>query len=103
MESTKKRQKIKPKKPYPEFPLYPHAAGRWAKKTKTRIHRFRPWDNPNRALEIHLEERNYLSMQLLTTSRLGLRLDNGGVRKSAVWENEHPCLIVSARLLADKY
>ena len=60
MKSTQKRRKSKPKKPYPEFPLYAHATGRWAKKIRGRIHYFGPWDDPNGALELYLEERDYL-------------------------------------------
>lgn len=34
---------IKPRKPYPEFPLTPHPSGRWCKNY------FGPWADPNRA------------------------------------------------------
>src|SRR5262245_28699750 len=50
----------KPAKPYPEFPLFPHAAGVWAKKIKGRMHYFGPWSDPDGALAKYLEQRDDL-------------------------------------------
>ena len=40
----------KPSKPHPDFPLFPHATRRWAKKVNKQCHYFGVWSDPRAAL-----------------------------------------------------
>lgn len=52
--------KARPEKPHPDFPLYPHGNGQWAKRIRGRIHYFGPWTDPQGSLDRYLRDKDAL-------------------------------------------
>src|SRR5436190_24226867 len=59
-QSNGSRHPDKPRKPHPDFPLFLHATGRWAKKIRGVFHFFGPWRDAQGALEEWLRAKDDL-------------------------------------------
>lgn len=60
MSTTDSTTNGRPAKPNPDFPLYAHKSGRWAKKIFGKTHFFGPWRDPHQALTRYLAEKDDL-------------------------------------------
>ena len=60
MAERSKARDPRPRKPYPDFPLFPHRNGCWAKKIQGRFVFFGPWADAEGALQRYLQQRDEL-------------------------------------------
>jgi integrase len=69
--SAGRRKGNKPAKPRADFPLYPHAVGKWAKTIRGRTYYFGSWSDPEGALAEYLEVADDVHLGRTPRSRSG--------------------------------
>jgi integrase len=66
---ARSRKARKPKKPHKDYPLFPHSNGQWAKKVVGKIHFFGKWDDPQKALDTWLKDKDAILAGMPRPSR----------------------------------
>jgi integrase len=61
----RKAGRLKPSKPYKDFPLTAHPNGQWCKKIRGRVHYFGPWEDWEGSLQLYKEQRDDLQAGLV--------------------------------------
>src|ERR1019366_4219614 len=115
---TTPRPKNKPAKPYDDFPLFPHATRRWAKKIRGKMHYFGPWDDPDGALKKYQAERDDLHAGRTPRTKIGCLtlkellnrfltskqhlVDTGELKKVSFMDYKEACRRVAAAFGLDR-
>ncbi len=67
-------KRVKPQKPRPDFPLYAHNVGKWAKTIRGRTVFFGRWEDPEGALTEYLDQKDDLYAGRTPGAKGGLTL-----------------------------
>lgn len=103
----RKSASLKPNKPYPEFPLFAHNNGQWAKKIRGRHRFFGTWDDWKAASDRYERERDALyagrdprgagdslsvndGVNTFLTAKLSL-VQSGAIKQRSYDDYEHTC------------
>ena len=73
-------------KPHPDYPLYAHASGQWAKRVRNKVHYFGRWADPDAALAKWLKEKDDLLAGREPEKRR--RADYRAARPTSSWRSK---------------
>lgn len=93
----------RPEKPYPEFPLFPHRNGQWAKKARGRFVFFGPWRDPHGALERYLSQKDELHAGLVPRGAASAPAANGAAARGTAALATAPVDVPTLRDLANHF